>query len=237
MKVFYKSNSLAKQSYKLPSPVDYRPDKLISMVDSCTKQTGKDNIEIDAAQLQRLFFPTPQRMIFISHLATDKDDAECIKRAIESWSQEYTCFIDSNIWGNMYKIRNHLQKKYGRLESGNFSHEATNNICQHLTMVLSMALTKAIKDSPYFLYVPHRDEETLDINTIVTHSPWVCHELLTASLLPEKPIVNENHNFSSIPTMQMHFRYSVESIHLHPTDLETFISQLRPHTDIHHIFP
>lgn len=230
MTLLYKSNALAAQSPEPAVRLDYSTDSIIRMVDSCTKKLGKYDIEIDAAQLQQLFFPTPHRQIFISHLSKDKAKAESIKEHIESWCPNYTCFIDSDIWGNMYKIRDYLQDKYAKTAPCNYSHEASNNICHHLTMVLSMALTKAIKDSPYFLYVPHEAGElSLDVNSLTTHSPWVCHELITASLLPEREkIIKAATVFASAPTMELRFLYTADNLNLHHTTLESFISKLRP---------
>lgn len=228
--VLYKQNAAAKQS-KIPvKRPDYSEQAIIRYIDTCTKQVGVDRIEIDTTMLQNYFFPTPHRTIFISHLSADTEFVHNLKIAIEHSCPNFSCFIDSDVWGNMYKVRDYLQGKYASLPDGYFHHEKANNICQHLSLVLSMALTKAIKDSPYFLYVPHGDESTVNTNSITTESPWVCHELLTSSLLREPPtLYKEATVIANMATSNLAFKYRADTQHLHAATLEDFITHLNRH--------
>lgn len=226
--ILYKSNAAAAQADVPVVRTDYSPNAVTRYIEESTRKVGKNDIEIDASMLQQRIFPTPHRTIFISHLSAYRQTALDIKEAIEFWCPGYTCFIDSEVWGNMYTILRKLQNKYALLPNGHYRHEMVNNICQHLSLILSMALTKAIKDSPYFLFVPGGDDEMLNGDSISTTSPWVCHELLTASLLPERGIQKEAAvQFAAEPQMNLTFRYSADALHLHRTSLEEFIAMLR----------
>lgn len=228
--ILFKANADSPSFPNLRVRNQFTNETIVQYIKDCSKQIDKHNIEINVQELENRFFPTPHRMIFISHLSTDSTEAHDIKTILEAKCPNFSCFIDSDIWGNMYKIRERLQIDYALNERGLYWHELSNNICQHLTLILSMALMKAIRNSPYFLYLPHGKEGTAEYNRLLTQSPWVCQELLTASLLSEpKSLITETANFSKNASMNLRFQYEACTKHLHAASLADFINYVNKH--------
>lgn len=228
MDILFKSNSLANFSNKIRVVKrEFSSKDVVEIIDSCTSHKGDNDVVIDAAALQRKLFPTPHRMIFISHLSDDIGLVRRIKQTIEHYAPNYCCFLDSDLWGNIYKAQSALQNKYAYdTETGLYNLETTNNIAKHLHMTLSMALTKAIKASPFFLYVPTIGDIDEDSEELITKSPWVCHELLISSLLRDFVPLNESVDFVKVAA-SLGFNYKVNISHLHLANLRNFINIIK----------
>lgn len=225
MCILFKSNNLALLSDNTEAERrEFSSADVVEIIDSCTSLKGDNDVVIDATALQRKLFPTPHRMIFISYLSDNIELARNIKRIIEYNAPDYCCFLDFDLWGNIYEAQSVLQNKYAYdIETGLYYLEFTNNIAKHLHMTLSMALTKAIKASPFFLYVPTIGDIDEDSEELITKSPWVCHELLTSSLLRDFIPLNEAVDFVKA-SARLGFNYKANINHLHIANLATFIN-------------
>lgn len=224
MCILFKSNNLALLSDNTEAERrEFSSNDVVEIIDSCTSLKGDNDVVIDATALQRKLFPTPHRMIFISHLSDDIGLVRRIKQTIEDYAPNYCCFLDSDLWGNIYKAQSALQNKYAYdTETGLYYLETTNNIAKHLHMTLSMALTKAIKASPFFLYVPTIGDIDEDSEELITKSPWVCHELLTSSLLWDFVPLKESVDIVKAAA-RLGFNYKANISHLHLANLDAFI--------------
>lgn len=228
--ILYRANTRASKNSAKRVRLNYSSECILHYIKQCTSKVSDYDIEINADKLQQILFPTPHRMIFISHLSADRDEAHEIKYLLEEYCTDYSCFIDSDVWGNLYEVRKNLEDEYAHIRENLYSLEMVDNISKHLCLILSMALTKAIKDSPFFLYVPHGDESAINTNSITTESPWVCHELLTSSLLQEPPaLFKEATVIANKATSNLAFKYRADTQHLHASALKDFITLLNRH--------
>lgn len=222
--ILFKANRDFKRSTAPVQRTDYSFNSIMHYIDECTSQIGND-IQIDASKLEEKFFPTPHRMIFISHRSNNIDAAKEVKTLIENACPKFSCFIDSDVWANIHCILTLLHSKYALNNNGTYDYASCNNITKHLCLILSMALIKAIKDSIYFLYIPSKEENHLDIRSVATDSPWVCQELLTASLLQEPlKLLFEDTRFIKKAVMNLQFKYTADTEHLHTSSLANFIN-------------
>lgn len=224
MCILFKSNNLANFSNKIRVVKrEFSSNDVVEIIDSCTSLKGDNDVVIDATALQRKLFPTPHRMIFISHLSDDIDLAKSIKQTIERYAPNHCCFLDSDLWNNIYSTQEKLQRKYAyNEEKQTYNLKTCNNISKHLHLILSMALTKAIKASPFFLYVPHTGDIDGDNLSLTTKSPWVCHELLISSLLRDFVPLKESVDIVKAAA-RLDFNYKANISHLHLANLDAFI--------------
>lgn len=229
--VLYKSNSLAQRCAPcLVRKNPFRRSDIAQLILYCSKQNGSNDIEIDVERLQNIFFPRPERMVFISHHSSDSKKAHEIKDAIESNCSFFSCFIDSDFWGNVYEIEGRLQDNYAyNSNTHNYNLETINNIAKHLYLSLSTALIKAIKSSPFFLYVPHSDEEAQGTGQFLTESPWICQELLISSLCPERRTILGESQPMFKAAANINFKHTADTSHLHTATLEEFITFINRH--------
>lgn len=227
--ISFKANRNFRRSDAPMQRTDYSFNAIMHYINECTSQIGND-IHIDASKLEEKFFPTPHRMIFISHRSKNIKAAHEVKTLIETACPKFSCFIDSDVWANIHYILTVLHSNYAYNNDGTYDYESCNNITKHLCLILSMALIKAIKDSIYFLYIPDEEERNLDIRSVVTDSPWVCQELLTASLLQEPlKLLCENDGLIKNAAINLQFRYTADSEHLHTSSLANFINYINRH--------
>lgn len=203
-----------------------RIDSIVNIVRNCTYRDQNGEVVIDASELKNQLFPAPQRVIFISHLHSDASRAVAIKRYIESILPGYSCFIDSEVWHNVYDAINLLKTEYAFNENGNFSCSDCSPITKNLYLMLSMALMDAIRSSAAFIYIPSGNNDNT-LNSISVDSPWVCQELLTSLLIPEAPIRNmiyENLTKKASPVI---FKYRPPVKHLRYGSVGNFIEDMR----------
>lgn len=226
--ILFQSNNLADFSKEeIAIRRNFSQKEIVKMIRSCTNKCENYDIDIDTKKLQDIFFPTPHRMIFISHLSSDSKKAHEIKEIIEANNPKYACFIDSDLWGNVYKIQELLQHDFAYREwAKTYNLTTVNNIAKHLYLVLGMALTRAIKASPFFLFVPHTEQEALG-SELITDSPWVSHELLVSSFCKEKTeVLVETIGFSKAAS-RINFKHTADTSHLQLSTLAEFIELIK----------
>ncbi len=184
----------------------------------------KEGCSLDAEKFSNALFPVPERVVFISHEHENAEEAKVLKNYLEYKNSDIQCFIDSEVWGNVYDALWILQKWFGRRESV-FKIDPCNEIARNLFLILSMALTKAIWNCMAFVYLPVEGE---DKNDTFINSPWIAQELLASSMFPEfnDYFIKEGHEMVNASSSYLTFRYRADVSHLKEGTLSELADKL-----------
>ena len=143
----------------------------------------RNNLNGDAIISKLL--PQKKKQVFISHSHLDIELVKKIAKDIEE-KTGLSCFIDSNVWGNV----DVLQNKWDLKCKGNRDFFNRGEILDNSTntrMMLATSLLQAINDCEYFLFINTENSgEIIDAKEINVKSPWIFFELKSAILLHNK---------------------------------------------------
>lgn len=172
----------------------------------------EEGCSLDAEKFSNALFPVPERVVFISHAHENAEKAKALKNYLEDQNSDIQCFIDSEVWGNVYDALRSLQTSFGR-KKGVLTIEPCNEIARNLFLILSMALTKAIWNCMAFVYLPVEGE---DMNDTFINSPWIAQELLASSMFPEfnDYFIKESRETVKASSSYLTFRYRADVSHL-----------------------
>lgn len=172
----------------------------------------EEGCSLDAEKFSNALFPVPERVVFISHAHENAEEAKALKKYLEDKNSNIQCFIDSEVWGNVYDALWILQTRFGR-KKGVLTIEPCNEIARNLFLILSMALTKAIWNCMAFVYLPVEGE---DMNDTFINSPWIAQELLASSMFPEFNgyFIKESREMVNASSSYLTFRYRADVSHL-----------------------
>lgn len=172
----------------------------------------EEGCSLDAEKFSNALFPVPERVVFISHAHENAEEAKDLKNYLEDQNSDIQCFIDSEVWGNVYDALWSLQTSFGR-KKGVLTIEPCNEIARNLFLILSMALTKAIWNCMAFVYLPVEGE---DMNDTFINSPWIAQELLASSMFPEfnDYFIKESRETVKASSSYLTFRYRADVSHL-----------------------
>lgn len=153
---------------------------LARFVKSANVNLGLDTITLRDVDIRRYFFDgTRNFQVFLSHSSRDKETV--YKFASYLKQQGINAFVDSMVWDN-YKD---LLDEFGRKRS----EQEKLNIAAHLHMILASSLTYMIDACDCFIFLA--SENSIN-NSSYTFSPWIYHELLTASIIQKRLVLNES---------------------------------------------
>lgn len=184
----------------------------------------EEGCSLDAEKFSNALFPVPERVVFISHAHENAEEAKALKKYLEDKNSNIQCFIDSEVWGNVYDALWILQTRFGR-KKGVLTIEPCNEIARNLFLILSMALTKAIWNCLAFVYLPVEGE---DMNYTFINSPWIAQELLASSMFPEfnDYFIKEGHEMVNASSSYLTFRYRADVSHLKEGKLSELADKL-----------
>lgn len=179
---------------------------------------------LDAEKFSNALFPVPERVVFISHAHENAEEAKALKTYLEKKLPNIQCFIDSEVWGNVYDALWTLQKCFG-CKKGVLTIAPCNEIARNLFLILSMALTKAIWNCLVFVYLPGEGE---DMDDAFINSPWIAQELLASSMFPESSdiLIKEGRETGQASSSYLTFRYRADVNHLTVGTAETLHDEL-----------
>lgn len=206
--------------------VDYR-----DALRSCIVKNDNDEIIVNGNKLQEALFKKDgiKDAIFISHLHADVNKARRIKFLLSRSLPQYKVFIDSEIWSDVYQVIKELKIEYARTSDGKYyKGDISLKIIKNLFLMVAMSLTEVISKSSAFIYISGGEKKSG--NTIATDSPWVCHELLVSSLIPEAPEVPDLilENFAKKASCSdAVFEYEAPANHLQYGNLNEFITLMK----------
>lgn len=184
----------------------------------------EEGCSLDAEKFSNALFPVPERVVFISHAHENAEEAKALKNYLEDKNSDIQCFIDSEVWGNVYDALRSLQTRFGWRESG-LEIDPCNEIARNLFLILSMALTKAIWNCLAFVYLPVEGE---DMNDTFINSPWIAQELLASSMFPEfnDYFIKESRETVKASSSYLTFRYRADVSHLKKGSLAELANKL-----------
>lgn len=133
-----------------------------------------DSITLQGEDIRNYFFNGDGDFkVFLSHSTQDREIV--YKFASYLNSKGISTFVDSMVWDN-YKD---LLKKFG----DNLDEQERLNLVAHLHIILASSLTYMIDKCKCFIFLASENSIS---NGSYTLSPWIYHELLTASIIQTK---------------------------------------------------
>lgn len=171
------------------------------------------NTSIDADKLKSDWFPMIKSDIFLSH--SHKDIKVAKKLSTLFRKLQLDTFIDSEVWRYSDTLVKEIEKRY--YPYGAF--HVHDKIVAHVNIMLISALTKMLNATEciIFLNTTHSIIPAGYSNADKTDSPWIYHELFTASILPINLPVRKAQNLIFNDAQQLKILHTPPTNHL--TDL------------------
>lgn len=149
---------------------------LAEFVRSTNVNLGLESITLRDSDIRKYFFNgTGNFKVFLSHSSKDKNTV--YKFASFLKQQGINAFVDSMVWDNYKDLFDEFTKK---------CKERENNVAVHLHMILASSLTYMINACDCFIFLASENSIS---NDNYTFSPWIYHELLTASIIQKKELL------------------------------------------------
>ena len=143
----------------------------------------KDNGLVNLSKIQADWFPSVYEYdIFISHSHNDKNLAKALAYYLYH-EYEISSFVDSLIWGNVFKLQQIIDDEYcsEKDEKGSiisYSYEKRNFTTSHLHLMLNTALMQSMQAAKCFFFINTPDSINFkNIKGEWTYSPWIYSEL------------------------------------------------------------
>lgn len=139
-----------------------------------------NGVKVDAEEIARQLFPYGKRDVFISHRSRDIGFAHAVQNEIMT-TTGLSCFIDSDVWQDMYQIVEPYQQALVRRGA---SLRDVNRLVSQFTLLLRDSLVQMVERCPIFLFVaPSELLQSAKNGCIETDSPWINLELKEAKTL------------------------------------------------------
>lgn len=145
------------------------------------------NGEIQVKSIEKLWFPKVKNHVFLSHSHADERQALILAGYLMEHCK-VDVFIDSCIWKYSDDLLKLLDKKFCEMENGNYNYKRRNITTTQVHLVLNMALAKMINNTECFMFFKTDNSVCMkkDFSSKETESPWICDELLMASLIARR---------------------------------------------------
>lgn len=154
---------------------------LAEFVRSTNVNLGLESITLRDSDIRKYFFNgTGNFKVFLSHSSKDKNTVYKFASFLKQ-QEGINAFVDSMVWDNYKDLFDEFTKK---------CKERENNVAVHLHMILASSLTYMINACDCFIFLASENSIS---NGNYTFSPWIYHELLTASIIQKKEfLLKEN---------------------------------------------
>ena len=184
----------------------------------------KQNGSIDVEALTKELFPVKKDAIFISHQKENKNYAKHLKDDLKKALPNYTVFVDSDVWANVYMVLEYIQTKYAeKLDYNIYSLRDCNRISASIYLVLSRALQEMVLNCYAFICVIPQGS-TGEI--IKSESPWFIDEIITSGLIKEG--VMQDHTLPRMQNFsQLKFIHEVDISRLTKVNSEQLLRELQ----------
>lgn len=144
---------------------------------------------LDAAILQRDWFPQICADIFISHHHPDTDKAI----ALAGWLNKkfgLTAFVDSCVWKHSRELLRAIDNTYCKKTGDeNYDYDKRNISTSQVHMIVCSALMSMINkcECMFFLNTPNAIKmSSIETATSKTESPWIFFEILVSKFIQQK---------------------------------------------------
>lgn len=150
---------------------------LAEFVRSTNVNLGLESITLRDSDIRKYFFNgTGNFKVFLSHSSKDKNTVYKFASFLKQ-QEGINAFVDSMVWDNYKDLFDEFTKK---------CKERENNVAVHLHMILASSLTYMINACDCFIFLASENSIS---NGNYTFSPWIYHELLTASIIQKKELL------------------------------------------------
>jgi hypothetical protein len=152
---------------------------------------------VDAAMLEKAWFPNLKCDVFLSHSHSD----EKLAIAFANWLKQkfgISTFIDSTVWGYALDLQRELDDRYNKKPDGmGYYYEGSNRVCGFVDMLLATSLSKMIDNCECLMFL-ETGNSIIPTNKSnqETSSPWIYHELLQSKIIEKKYLRPKTKMFS-----------------------------------------
>lgn len=173
---------------------------------------------IEVKPIERTWFPSVKSHVFLSHSHADMGKALVLAGFLK-YHCDVDVFIDSCVWKYSNDLLRKLDNSFCRKGNGYYDYDCRNITTTQVHLILNMALAKMINNTECFLFLNTDNSVYMkqSATSKETESPWICDELLLASLIGRrsKEIHRKeyklSHSFSINESQQFvpHFIYDI----------------------------
>lgn len=170
----------------------------------------KGNV-IDVTKLSKKVFPVFDEIDFF--ISYSYKDVEFVNKLADFLSNlGFKVFVDSQNWQSVYELLKTFDDKICRMNYENYEYSKRNITTSNIYSMLSIALTKVISRSKYFILVESENSVEEDNDKYYTNSPWLEHELEIFNLIvPYGNIYSEiTKTFTECMNKSMSYKWSRE---------------------------
>lgn len=174
----------------LPVDLVFKEEKLSDFFqEKIPEKNQNDKNVLDGKILEDSWFKPVKADFFISHKYEDSDKAKKLGAYLQS--KEKSVFIDSSIWGSVYKLQKILDDGYCQnKDKMTYSYNKVMKSTSYTHMLLTNALLKTLENCENFIFLNTKNSikaENIIEDTSETNSPWIYFEINVANaLLREK---------------------------------------------------
>ena len=174
----------------LPKASEFRDDKLPDFFqEKIPEKMQNDKKVLDGKKLEDSWFKPVKADFFISHKYKDSDKAKRLGAYLQSKGK--TVFIDSCIWGSVYRLQKILDDGYCQNDDKKtYAYNKVMKSTSYTHMLLTNALLKTLENCENFIFLNTKNSinaENIIKDTSETNSPWIYFEINVANaLLKEK---------------------------------------------------
>ena len=170
------------------------------------EQNGKK--ALDGKKLEDSWFRPIKADFFISHKHEDEEQAKQLGAYLQSKGK--SVFIDSMIWGNVYRLQKILDDGYCQNDDKKtYAYNKVMKSTSYTHMLLTNALLKTLENCENFIFLNTKNSisaENIIKDTSETNSPWIYFEINVANaLLREKIKIGQfsesKENYDGFPEM------------------------------------
>lgn len=193
----------------LPKASEFRDDKLPDFFqEKMPEKIQNDKKVLDGKKLEDSWFKPVTADFFISHKREDSDKAKRLGAYLQSEGK--SVFIDSCIWGSVYRLQKILDDEYCQNDDEKtYSYKKVMKSTSYTHMLLTNALLKTLENCENFIFLNTKNSipaENIIEDTSETNSPWIYFEINVANaLLREKFKIGQfsesKENYDGFPEM------------------------------------
>ena len=193
----------------LPKASEFRDDKLPDFFqEKIPEKMQNDKKVLDGKKLEDSWFKPVKADFFISHKYKDSDKAKRLGAYLQSKGK--TVFIDSCIWGSVYRLQKILDDGYCQNDDKKtYAYNKVMKSTSYTHMLLTNALLKTLENCENFIFLNTENSinaENIIKDTSETNSPWIYFEINVANALckencdvfPEMAFETDLKNFSKV---------------------------------------
>ncbi|MGQ3012114.1 MAG: hypothetical protein ACT6QS_00255 [Flavobacteriales bacterium] len=185
------------------------------------RKVVENSHQLDAAEIESLFFPQIDADIFISHSHRNANEVMALAGFL---NQEFDLkvFVDSCIWESAKTLQRILDNTFSwtDYEKKVYSYDAVGKSSSHAHMMLSVALSKMLNTTECIFFYNKPESITPYGESDSTTSPWIYTEIALTHILPKKIPERRLHLYTKLMSERRSINESFDFFY--PVDLSHF---------------